>query len=246
VWRTGIALAALTSSAHADRLVLDEHHVAAALTLEVSLDDGARTPTSIAPDVWFGITRRWTAGIVHGNQSLDRIASGASICAHCDDPYHNSGIDVRWAVREGAFAVAPRVRLLVRDIGPVKPALTLGALARLARGALQITSDPYLQLGLMNRDRGNRAVAVVPIWLGVRPTGRSLVALHTGIDGELATWRDGWHVPIAIVAQTHVWRGLEVGLEAGFPSLLGPQNDYKRRALLLGVMYRGGPVAIGR
>ncbi|MEO8703798.1 MAG: hypothetical protein ABI867_27355 [Kofleriaceae bacterium] len=257
--RTGLALVAVTSIAEASpddlvarRLVLDEAHVAASLMLEVELADGARySPISLAPDLWYGLTRRWTIGLVHSNQSVDRIAAGASVCIRrsddsCDLAYHGGGVDVRWAWRDGALAVAPRTRFLVRDFDPWKPALTAGALARWTRGRFAITADPYLQLGIVNRDLGNRATANVPIWLAVQPTCRWLVALHTGIDGELATWRDGWHVPVGLVVQVRAVAGFEIGLEAGFPSLLGPQNDFKRRALMLGVTYRGGPVAIGR
>ena len=41
-----------------------------------------------------------------------------------------SAVDVRWSWREGPLAVAPRARLLLRDVDPWKPAVTAGALVR--------------------------------------------------------------------------------------------------------------------
>ncbi len=221
------------------------------LSLELNLS--ARLigqPTSLAPDAWLGVTERWTLGVIHGSQSVDRIASGASFCVRqseshaatlpgsCDRPYRGGGIDARWRWRDGALAVAPRARLLVRDVDPWKPAVTLGALARWTRGRTAITTDPYLRLGLANRDRGNRAALVLPLWLAVQPTCRWMVALHTGVDGDLAVWRDGWHVPLAFVVTARATSQLDLTVEAGFPQLLGPQNDYKQRALIASVGWR--------
>ena len=228
----------------ARRLVLGRHDVVASLTLELDL---AQNPLdrgdSLAPDVWFGVTRRWTVGLIHSNRSIDRIDGGASICIRganplCDHRYHGGGLDVRWSLRDGDLAVAARSRLIVRDIDPNKPAFTLGAQARWTRGRFAITTDPYLQLGLANLDRGNRAIAIVPVWFAVQPACRWLVALHTGVDGELATWRDGWHVPVALAIELRGPYGLELGIEAGFSQLLGPQNDYKQRAIMTTATYR--------
>ncbi|HEU0032027.1 MAG TPA: hypothetical protein VFQ53_15445 [Kofleriaceae bacterium] len=217
-------------------LVLARHEVEANLTLEVNLR--ARSigvPLSLAPDLWVGVTPRLTLGLIHGNRSLDQIDVGGSLCLRgndqvCDATYQGSGIDARYAWRDD---VAPRVRLVLRDLDPAKPALTAGALARWQRGRFAITSDPYLRLGLANRDEGNRDALVVPLWLAVQPVERWLVALHTGWNSELAVIRDGWHVPLGVATTVRPWRRLEVSAELGFVSLLGPQNQFQDRALLV-------------
>ncbi|MGN6108118.1 MAG: hypothetical protein ACTHU0_23625 [Kofleriaceae bacterium] len=227
-------------------LVLDAGQLEARLVVEANLQNRRfAVPLSLSPDLWYGVSPRWTLGIIHSNQSVDRVAAGASVCVResqgpigCDRPYSNVGVDARWSWREGELAVAPRARLLLRDVDPWKPAVTIGALARWTRGRFAITSDPYLRLGLANRDRGNRAALFVPVWLAVQPTCRWLIALHTGWDGELATIRDGWHVPFALAMVVRPTSSIDVGLEAGFPSLLGPQNDQKQRAALFSVAWR--------
>ena len=215
----------------------------AQLVAEVSLRPLAE-PLSLAPDLWYGAAPRWTIGLVHSARSQGLIDDGATLCFRgrpplgCARAYRGSGVDARVHVREGPLAVAPRARLLLRDLDPVKPAVTAGALVRWTRGRFAITGDPYLRLGLASRDLGNRAALVVPIWLAVQPTCRWSLALHTGWDGELAILRDGWHAPIGLGTEVRVWGRLHVAAEAGFRSLLGPQHDLKSRTLALVLAWR--------
>ena len=214
------------------------------LTLEYSLiTRSTGTPLSIAPDAWLGVTDRLTVGVIHSNTSVDRIGSRSTFCLResregCDRPYQGSGVDVRYRARDGALAVAPRARLLLRDVDPWKPAVTLGTLVRWSRGRFSIASDPYVRLGLANRDEGNRAAFVVPLFLGVQPTCRWLVELHTGVDGDFAVIRDGWHMPFALRVTAAATGAIDVVVEAGAPQLYGPQIDIKQRHVMIGVAYR--------
>jgi hypothetical protein len=225
-------------------LVLETGAARARLTVELSVESRRiARPISIAPDAWLGVTPRLTIGVIHSSASVDEIGARASLCLHgddlsCDHAYRGSGLDVRWSLREGPLSIAPRARLIVRDVDPWKPAVTLGALARWTAGRAAIASDPYLRLGLANQDLGNRAALFVPIWLAVQPASGWMIALHTGWDSELATFRDGWHVPVALEGTARVTDRLDVGLAAGFPHLLGPQNNAKARALSLTLEYR--------
>jgi hypothetical protein len=197
-----LALLAAAASASADPLVLDDHQVAALLSLEINLgSQELGHPLALAPDVWWGATPRWTVGLIHSNTSLDRIEAGASLCVRdavpeCDGVYHNFGVDVRWnasSIPASAVGVlAPRVRFLVRTFNPVKPALTLGALARWTRGRLSIAGDPYVQLGLANRDRGNRTELILPVWCGVEPAAGWSVAVQIArCDRQADAWVRG-------------------------------------------------------
>jgi len=225
-------------------LVLDRGQLAASLALEISLvQRSVGTPLSLAPDLWLGVTRRWTVGVIHSSPSVDRITAGSSFCVRqtddgCDRAYRGSGLDVRYLARDGSLAVAPRARLLVRDLDPWKPALTVGALARWQRGRFAVIGDPYLRLGLANRDRGNRAALVLPVAFAVQPTCRWLVAVKTGAQGDLAVWRDGWYVPLSIAVTAAATAQLDLTIEAGFQQAYGPQTDIKQRAVIVTVGYR--------
>lgn len=224
----------------AGSIALPRGELALRLVMEGSLDrQHPLRPLSFAPDAWFGATDRLTVGLVHSSQSVDRIDAGATFCVRelsgtCDARYRGSGLDARFAVTD---AIAPRARLLLRDIDPVKPALALGALVRWTRGRYEVVTDPYLRIGLANRDLGNRDTLVVPVWLGANVAG-GRIAVHTGIDGDLAVWRDGWHVPVGLLFEGHPARPLTVGVEVGFASLLGPQNTIRRSAMMLYVEWR--------
>ena len=231
--RLGLALVLASGAAHADSLVLPDGAVVADLTLEINAGPSAyANPLSLAPDLWWGVAPRWTVGLIHSNPSVDRIEAGASLCVRGCSFYHGGGIDARYQVTGGDLAVAPRARFVIRDDDPVKPALDIGALARWRTGRWSITADPYLQLGIANRDRGNRTQLVVPVWLGV-DLARVSFALQTGYATQVIVWRDGWHVPVGAVVTATVAAHVAVGAEFGFASLLGPQNTPKDRALLL-------------
>ena len=75
----------------------------------------------------------------------------------------------------------------------------------------------------------------MPIALAVQPTCGWAIALRTGWNSDLAVWRDGWHVPVAIGAQARITAQVEVSALLGFASLLGPQNTPKERALFVTV-----------
>lgn len=203
--------------------------------LELTLDNGrAGRPFSIAPDVWYGVTPRLTVGVIHSFAAVGLLDAGGSLCFRaapgtCDHVYRGSGLDVLWSWIDGALAIAPHARFLVRDIDPWKPAITAGAAVRWTRGRFAISGDPYVRFGLANQGRGNRATVVAPLWLGLS-IARTSLALHTGWDGELATWRDGWHVPVGLAVTHRLSDVVDLGAEAGFPHLLGPQNNVKIRA----------------
>ena len=244
-------LVGLTATAHADSddivsrpIVLDRGHVLAVLTAEIELAPHfVGKPLQLAPDVWYGVTSRLTVGLIHSDRSLDRIQTGWTFCATsgdltCQHFYGGSGVDARYRILDGDFSLAPRARVLVRDVDPFKPAITLGALLHWQHARYAITSDPYLQLGLANTDQGNRSQLWLPVALTVQPTCRWAITLHTGYNTELATWRDGWHTPIALEVRARVTPDLDASILFGFPSLLGPQNTPKRRALFFSIAYR--------
>jgi hypothetical protein len=226
-------------------IVLSRGELDARLTLDLNLEPNQfGHSTSLAPDAWVGVTSELTVGVVHSYPSVDRFASGATLCVvhqegiGCESTYHNVGVDARYGLLEGELAVAPRFRALIRETDPFKPALTFGALVRWTRGRIALTADPYLQLGIANTDQGNRHELWLPIAFAVQPIARWELALHTGWNSILAIWRDGWHMPIAFETRVAVTPALDVGAMLGFSTLLGPQNTAKERALFFTVAWR--------
>jgi hypothetical protein len=231
-------------------IVLGAGELALDLTLEVNLAFSSKArPLSLAPDLWLGATSRLTIGLVHSNASVDRFEPGGSVCLrqdetryYCDRTYRGSGLDARYAAitgaLSGALSVAPRARVLVRDVDPFKPAVTLGALAAWSAGRYAVRTDPYLQIGLASTGAGNRAQLWLPLQLAVQPTCGWEVALHTGWNSELAVIRDGWKVPLALGVRARATTHVDIGATLGFASLLGPQNTPKQRVLFVSVGWR--------
>jgi hypothetical protein len=221
-------------------LVLDDGAVEVRLTAEINAQPQLiGRPLSLSPDAWWGISPRWTIGVIHSDPSVDQIDASATFCVRqsdistCDRLYHGSGLDLRFGALAGPLAVAPRLRALIRDISPLKPALALGALVRWRHGRFAITSDPYLRIPLANRSLGNRAAVFLPIWFAVQPAARWEIAVHTGYDADLAVLRDGAHGPFSLVVSTYLSPELDVGVEAGWAHLLGPQHDARHGTVML-------------
>lgn len=212
--------------------------VSADVIVEVNLAHNQKvSPLTVAPDIWWSESR-FTIGFTHSNASVDRFQPGGSLCVrtdalYCDSVYRGSHLDARYHVNDW---LAPRARVLVRDIEPFKPAVTLGASMEFERGRYELTLDPYLQLGLANRDQGNRAALFIPI-TGAVEVSRFELALHTGWNSELAVIRDDWHIPVALGASAEVNDHYEIGATLGFASLLGPQNTPKQRVLFINVSW---------
>jgi len=224
-------------------LVLPTSAIDLRLTAEINVQPRfVGQPLSFAPDAWWGILPRWTIGLIHSSTSIDLFEAGATFCVRqsslatsaCHRLYHGSGLDVRFSALAGPLAIAPRLRLLVRDLDPVKPAATVGALMRWSHGRFAITSDPYLRLPLANHNLGNRAALVVPIWVAVQPARGWEIAVHTGYDADVVVLVDDGHIPLSLGVTQRVTGDLDLRVEAGWSRLLGPQHDLQRGALMIG------------
>jgi hypothetical protein len=217
--------------------------LAADVTIEANLAHNAKaSPLSLAPDIWWSDSQ-WTIGLTHSNASVDRFQPGGSLCIrtdalYCDSTYRGSNLDARYAITVADdTTISPRVRFLLRDVEPVKPALTAGALVEYNHSRWSLRADPYLQLGLANRDQGNRAALFMPIQIALAATSRITPTLDTGWNAELAVIGDNWHVPLAVGSQVRIDAHFAVGATLGLASLLGPQNTPKQRVLFLGVSW---------
>ena len=206
-------------------------------------------PVSLAPDAACGVSDRLTVGLVTSARSLSRVDSGDGLCLggtegdpvhDCQRPVDNAAVDGLYLLRGGDLAVAARARLVFASFGPVKPSVRLGALVRLRRGRAALVLDPAVGIGLGNRDRGNRDTVALPVVGQLQLGPRVLVELETGVRGELAVFGDAYQVPVGAALQVSPSAAWDVGLELGWPELLGPRNTFKERHLSLWLSWRPG------
>lgn len=228
-------------------LVLEPGTVDARLTLAINVQQRLITePTALSPDAWWGVLPRLTVGLIHSDASLDQIATSGSFCiktstSTCAQRYKGSGIDVRYSALEGQFALAPRLRAVIRDTDPFKPAVTLGALLRWTRGRFAITGDPYLRVPLANAPLGNRFAINLPVWFAVQPGAGWMIAVRGGFESDLVVIRDGGHIPFALDLAARATDHVDLGVEGGWASLLGPQKDARHATIMLAAGWHGVP-----
>jgi hypothetical protein len=215
------------------------------LTLAINIQQRANTePTALSPDAWWGVLPRLTIGLTHSDASLDQIATSGSFCVKtssstCAHLYKGSGIDVRYSALEGQFALAPRLRAVIRDTDPFKPALTLGALLRWTHGRFAITGDPYLRVPLANASLGNYTEINLPVWLAVQPRAGWMIAARGGFESDLNVIRDGGHIPFALDVAARATSSVDVSLEGGWASLLGPLHDARHATIMVAAGWHG-------
>jgi len=217
-------------------------------TLVIESNESARRrfePISLAPDLHCGVHPRLALGVTHSARSLSLIDSGDGLCLRgadggCSHVYDGTAIDALTKIRDQPdqdVAVAARARLVAASYSPFKPSLRVGALVRLRRGSVAVVLDPHLAFGLASRDRGNRDQLNIPLVGQVQIGPRVVVSLRSGARGELVTFADAFAVPVGAGVEfspSPVW---DIGFEAGFPRLLGPQNTFRERHLGLHVTY---------
>jgi len=201
-------------------------------------------PVSLAPDLHCGMPGL-TLGVSHSARALSLVDSGGGLCltgdeGGCPRPYDNVAVDLRRPMPGGrAVRVALRLRLVARSLEPFKPSARLGALFRVGgtAGRLSLLADPHVSVGLANQDVGNRDTVALPI-TGQLQLGRVALELITGVRGEIDAFDEKFAVPVAFGVIATPTAALDVGLEAGWNKLLGPQNTFKQRHAALFVTYR--------
>jgi hypothetical protein len=228
-----VILVLLAAPAAADPIVLPRGAIQAELTVEASLSSRERfEPVSLAPDLWYGVTDRLTLGLTTSARAVSRVDAGLGLCVRSDDHgcprlYDDLASDARWRLTPDA---ALRARLVHASFAPWKPSLRLGGTVRARRGAWTLEGDPHLGLGLYHTDAGNRATLELPAWIRFQLGCRAEGWIRTGVRGELAGFTEKAAIAVGLGGEVHLGRGVDVGAEVAFPSLLGPQNQFRTRS----------------
>jgi len=194
-------------------------------------------------DVAFAVTPRLTLGLGHSSRALGTLDHGGGWChegaqQRCDGAYAGALVDARWrAYAGGRVTIAALARAGVIGLDPVQPVVRLGGSARSARGRWWLVAEPEVQVALGHREAGNRDVLVAPVWIGFG-RGRAAAWVMTGARGQMVGLGEKLEIPFVLGGAVSV-RGVRLGVEAGWPKLLGPQNTFNVRhgALWIGAAF---------
>jgi hypothetical protein len=235
---------ASTSQVTVPAIVLDSGVVIARASLESSLSRGALfAPVSIAPDVWVGVTDRLTLGATSSEAARGWVGAGRGAClrgaAHgCDSPYGGAAGDARFRLYDGAIAVAGRAALDFRRFGPGVVALEIGAVVRARAGALTVTVEPYVSLGIVNASLDNHVAGVLPLEARWALAPRVRAIARTGVRGDVDDFFATAQLPFALALDVDVGAGVTVGAGAGLPRALGAMSGTDARVADVHVEWR--------
>lgn len=203
--------------------------------LELELSSGAAfDPVSLAPDVFYGVTGDFTAGLVHSFAGRTGIigGTGSSLCVgdNCGGVYDSLGLDGRYELASGQVGVAANFGLYVNEVDPFRLALKLGVIGRFRpspSSKLAVDFAPALFLGLTAREPemmdepGNKEVFSFAATALYDVIPKLTAMLQTGLFVPFEGAGDRYFVPLSLGASYAVSRQLSVQGAFSLLHLLG-------------------------
>lgn len=229
------AAAATNGPATGERLVLPAKRLYGQAMLELELSKGAAfNPVSLAPDVYYGVTADFTAGLVHSFAGRTGIIGGSSssLCFNdaCDGVYHELGLDGRYQVTSGKIPVAASFGFYVNDFDPFRLALKLGVVGRFRpspASKLAVDFAPSLFIGVTKREpelmgsTGNKEVFALPVTALYVAMPKLTAMVQTGLVVPFEGAGDQFFVPLSFGASYAVDKQISVQGAFSLLHLLG-------------------------
>ncbi len=201
-------------------LTLPAGGIAAVATLEVGVSEGsAFAPTSIAPDLSYGLTGDLTLSVVHSGVATTGLRgnTGRGLCLTgtddgCPRLYDRAGVEVLYGLRRGPLAIAPLagVHLWSIDAGWVD--VKLGLRARQSWGKVVAMVNPSVFIAVNDRNGGNPDSCWLPASIGYKVAPPLTLSIGGGAKlPDLGQVGDTWLLTVGLIAQYAVGPALAVG-----------------------------------
>jgi hypothetical protein len=212
-------------------------------TIGISLiKDNVGKPVFLAPDIFFGISHRFTVGLTH---QVGVCLSGTD--GNCAKGYNDLGIEAQYSLmRAGNLQAMGHAALLVSSLSdPTVAGLDVGLAGRIRGGKIAIQFDPTLYVGAIGRDEmffplqflgaiGPEEVFHMPVDLQYQLNFQTMVFLSTGIAGPLDGFGDSYAIPAGLGALFAINNRLDFGLEFEFPNAFGKGENKTDVRMLYG------------
>lgn len=216
---TGVVSAEEASDGVTDRMTVPKGTIRIDAFLEVNLSaDSAFKPTSLAPDVWYGINDDLSVGLVHSGMGIGGFwaAAGNGLCFTGEDNgcakiYDNLALLSRFHLLDGAVVLAGEGGLLINSLDPFTLGVKLGVTGRWQSGALSVIFAPSINIGITERDNGNKEILGVPVSVVYAATDSLGVGLQTGIVLPFDNTGELWRLPLSVGATFGINDKLSVG-----------------------------------
>jgi hypothetical protein len=211
------------------RLALARNGLVVTITTEVSVGrDAMLEPTSIAPDVSFGLTDRVTISLVHSGFASTgfRGTAGGGVCLTgeargCAHGYNNAGFDALVDLVRGRMPVAVVAGIHAVSFEPLFVDVKVGAQTTYRVGRVSATLAPSIFVGVTKRDQGNAGTMFAPASLGVQLSAPWFVAVGGGVATPLADVGGGWTARLGWIARYQIGPGLFASASLFLPKLVG-------------------------
>ncbi|MGE0868550.1 MAG: hypothetical protein AB7P03_08310 [Kofleriaceae bacterium] len=211
-------------------------------------------PLSIAPDVWYGATDALTLGIIYSSHAATGFMGGAgeALCVTgkakgCASVMPNAGLDLRYGLASGSFAVAAEGAVLLRAFDPMTFAAKLGAVMRLRTEKLIVEVSPNIAVGINRREpamegsaSGNADVANLPVTFLVPFGSTFAVSAQTGVIVPFKGAGKNYAIPASVGAHVSPTAGVLLNATLSIPAATGgtvTSTGFDNRTLTIGGSY---------
>ena len=212
------------------------------LNIEINMTNKSEfKPTSIAPDISYGVTDDLTVALIHSNAAMTgfRGAAGAGVCITgdmngCPVVYENFGLEGLYSFMKGPFAIAGNLGLLGLSLKPASPSaydfdIKAGAKMRYTAGKIYVLFLPSVWIGLTNREVDVAGMSVKlnrdQLWLPASVWFKALpvldIGLATGIKGPLDNFGGEFTIPLGVLATYAITKQIGVGVSWVFGKVAG-------------------------
>jgi hypothetical protein len=224
-------------------LILPKGKIAVNVVLGVNLStDAVAKPIAIAPDVWYGVAPKLDVGLVHSNYGLTGFwfQPGGGVCVTgeengCAKLYDGPvGLLARFLLAEGGVDLAANGGLVISSLDPMTLSLKLGVDGRWMSGKIAVLFNPYVGIGLTERDFNKEEIGV-PVTVGYMVNEKLHAGVQTGIAGPLDGFGDFFIVPVGLGALFALNENMSVGGAFNFVNLAGNNGgaDFRTLDLML-------------
>jgi len=200
------------------------------INLLVSASEGAfGKPTSIAPDLYYGVSDALQIGLLHTGPMGWQTMPGAGLCltgtdGGCPHVYDNVGFDLMYALLRGNFHLSFHTSLyLFRISAPRWVMWTAGFTGKVHfTDVVAILFNPQIGVALTHRDV-NEDQIFVPLELQFQAGQAVSLKVLSGASGQLSAFADTIRVPLGLGLVGNVSTSFDLGVRASFDNLLGHQ-----------------------
>jgi hypothetical protein len=200
------------------------------LNLFISASEGSfGKPTSIAPDLYYGVSDALQIGLLHTGPMGWQTMPGAGLCitgtgGGCPHVYDNVGFDLMYGLLRGNFHLSFHTSVyLFRISAPLWVMWTAGFTGKLHfTDAVAILFSPQIGVALTHRDV-NEDQFFVPLELQFQVGQAVSLKILSGASGQLSAFADTVRVPLGLGLVGNVSKSFDLGLRGSFDNLLGHQ-----------------------